>query len=122
MNKPGIFIVSLILGAASWAVCPLVSDRFEPFDTATGFLTGQFTMVAFTAYIGWTTNTINVMLSVVGLYIGQNIYAYILGTSEAKSWAILLLFTSITLCMFPFVSGLVARGISVFLQAPRKRG
>ena len=120
MNKPSIFIVSLILGAASWAVCPLVSDRFEPFDTGIGFIIGQLLMVTFTAYVGWTTNTISVILSVVGLYISQNVDAYIFGTSEAKAWAILLLLTSITLCILPLISGLTTRGVNVFLQRKTK--
>ena len=121
MNKPSIFIVSLMLGAASWAVCPLVSDRIEPFDTGIGFIIGQFLMVTFTAYVGWTTNTISVIYSVVGLYISQNAYAYIFGSGEARAWAILLLITSITLCIFPLISGLTTRGIHVFLQRHKKK-
>jgi len=99
MNRAIIFIVSLVLGAASWAVCPLVSESFEPFDTSLGLLIGQSVMIIFTVYVGWKTNTINVILSVVGLYIGQNIYSYIFGSSEAKAWAALLLITSTVLCV-----------------------
>ncbi len=29
------FLSGLVLGAVSWAIVPLVSDRFEPFDTVT---------------------------------------------------------------------------------------
>ena len=121
MNKPCIFILSLILGAASWAICPLVSDRFEPFDTGTGYLIGQFLMVTFTAYIGWTTNAKSVLLSVVGLYISQNAYAFIFGSGESRAWAILLLITSIALCILPLISGLTARGIRAFRNAKKKR-
>ena len=120
MNKPSIFIVSLILGAASWAVCPLVSDRFEPFDTATGFLIGQFTMIIFTTYIGWTSSASKVFIAVAGLYVSQNVYAFVFGTGEARAWAFLLLFTSITLCIFPLITGLTARGINAFRQRQSK--
>ena len=120
MNRLSIIIVSLILGAASWAICPLVSDRFEPFDTGLGFLIGQFVMIIFTTYVGWTTTAKNVILSVSGLYVSQNAYAYIFGTDEAKAWAYLLLITSITLCIFPLISGLAARGINVFVQRKTK--
>ena len=95
MNKPSIFIVSFVIG--------------------------QFFMVTFFTYVGWTTNTINVILSVSGLYLSQNVYAYIFGTSEARAWAILLLLTSITLCILPLISGLTTRGIHVFLQRQTKR-
>jgi hypothetical protein len=120
MNRLSIIIVSLLLGAASWAICPLVSDRFEPFDTGLGYLIGQFVMVILTAYVGWTTNAKNVILSVAGLYLSQNTYAYVFGTSEAKAWAILLLVTSIELCILPLIGGLAARGINVFVQRQAK--
>ncbi len=121
MNKPSIFIISVILGAASWAVCPLVSDRFEPFDTGIGFLIGQFFMVTFAAYVGWTKNINSVIVSVVGFYISQNVYAFIFGSGEARAWAFLLLFTSVTLCILPLISGLITRGIHVFLQRRTKK-
>ena len=120
MNRAIIFIVSLVLGAASWAVCPLVSESFEPFDTSLGLLIGQSVMIIFTVYVGWKTNTINVILSVVGLYIGQNIYSYIFGSSEAKAWAALLLITSTVLCVFPLIGGLIARGVNGILQRQSK--
>ena len=77
-------------------------------------------MVIFTAYIGWSTNTINVILCVVGLYLSQNVYAYIFGTDETKAWALLLLLTSITLCILPLLSGLAASVINVFLHRQTK--
>jgi hypothetical protein len=118
MNKYILFIIGIFLGALSWAVCPLVSDRFEPFDTGKGFIIGQLSMLVFAAYVGWNKNMKAVMLSVAGLYLGQNAYAYIFGTGETRAWAVLLLFTSIELCIVPLISGLVARGINAYLQPP----
>ena len=33
--------LGLLLGAASWAIVPLMSDSFEPFDNEIFFYTGQ---------------------------------------------------------------------------------
>lgn len=120
MNKISIFVIGFILGAISWAICPFVSDRFEPFDTGKGFIIGQLIMIVFAAYIGWANNIKNVIISVAGMYVGQNAYAYEFGTSEAKAWALLLLATSIFLCILPLISGLVTRGINVLLQRQTK--
>jgi hypothetical protein len=120
MNNSALFLAGIILGALSWAICPLVSESFEPFDTGTGFIIGQLVMVIFVSFIGWSKNVKAVILSVAGLYVGQNTYAFIFGTSEAKAWAILLLFTSIFLCLLPLVSGLIARSINVYLQRHTK--
>jgi hypothetical protein len=116
MNIRILFILGAILGALSWAICPLVSDSFEPFDTGTGFFIGQLVMLIFVSYVGWSSSINKVILSVAGLYVGQNVYAYIFGTSEAKAWAVLLLFTSVFLCLLPLIGGLVARGIDVYLH------
>ncbi len=116
MNRRAIFVIGFILGCLSWAICPLVSDRFEPFDTGTGFLIGQVIMAIFAAYIGFIANYKKFLVAVFGLYLGQNAYAYVFGSSEAKALAILLLFTSIFLCIIPLVSGLSAIGIKLFLQ------
>ena len=120
MNKKSIFFIGFLLGSISWAICPLVSDRFEPFDTGKGLILGQFIMVIFASYIGWVNNIKNVFIGVAGMYLGQNAYAYAFGTSEARAWALLLLATSIFLCMLPLISGLATRGIHVLLQRQTK--
>ena len=73
-------------------------------------------MTVFTVYIGFITDYKKLLVAVLGLYLGQNAYAYVFGSSEAKAWAVLLLFTSLFLCIIPLVFGLSARGINVFLQ------
>ena len=62
MNKRILFISGVILGALSWAICPLVSDRFEPFDTGIGYFIGQFVMLIFVSYVGWSSNIKKVFL------------------------------------------------------------
>ena len=77
MNKCILFISGVILGALSWAICPLVSDRFGPFDTGRGFFIGQFVMLVFVSYVGWSSNIKKVILSVAGLYVGQTYIIHI---------------------------------------------
>ena len=50
MNQTILIITGMFLGALSWIVCPLVSDRFEPFDTGTGLIIGQSIMLLFTLF------------------------------------------------------------------------
>ncbi len=119
MNRRVILVIAFILGGLSWAICPLVSDHFEPFDTGIGFLIGQVAMSVFTAYIGFVADYKKLLVAVLGLYLGLNAYAYVFGSSEARAWAVLLLFTSIFLCIIPLVVGLSARGINAFFK-PRK--
>ena len=116
MKNGALLLAGIIVGALSWVICPLVSGQFEPFDTGIGFILGQLLMSLFTVVVGWYASTRNLLVSILGIYFGQNIYAYIFGTSEAKAWAILLLFTSITLCIFPIIAGFSARGINSFVQ------
>ena len=72
----GYAAAGLAMGASSWAVCPLVSDRIEPFDTGMGFLAGQVLMTVGTFWIGWTTGSwAKVALAVLGLYLGQVLYS-----------------------------------------------
>lgn len=114
MNQVILITTGIFLGALSWFVCPLVSDRFEPFDTAIGFFIGQTIMLVFAVYIGWAKNIESVFVAILGIYIGQNAYSYLFGSSEAVAWAALLLLTSVFLCIIPLVGGLAARGIHVY--------
>ncbi len=116
MNSSIIFAISIVLGCLSWGVASLVSDRYEPFDTGIGFIAGQVIMAAFTGYIGFNENVKKLLVTVFGMYLGMNSYAYIFGGDEARAWAYLLLLTSLTLCVIPMVVGLVARGISAFKE------
>ena len=52
MKRTYLSIISgFALGAASWAVVPLVSDRFEPFDSELGFYIGQSILSLVALYI-----------------------------------------------------------------------
>ena len=97
-----------------------IFDTFEPFDTEFGFLIGQSFMLIFMVYVGWSSSFKQLLIGLIGLYLSQNMYAYIFGTSEQKAWALLLLITSLALCIIPLVSGLIARFIKISYAAYTK--
>jgi len=106
-------IIGLVLGALSWAVVPLVSNNFEPFDSGIGFLIGQIAMSAGALYFAYSKGIKNITLYMLGIYVGQNIYAYVFGTSGTRLWAGLLLITSIALCVFPLIAAVIGKTINV---------
>ena len=97
----------LIIGALSWAVVPIVSDRFEPFDSTSGFYSCQFIMSSIAAYYGYNYRFGLLATLFIGLHTGQNLYAYVFGGSERRNWFLLGLFTTLALLVFPLVAGIV---------------
>lgn len=113
MKVSTVFIVCFLLGAFSWAICTLFFDTFEPFDAGGGFYIGQISMLLFMVYVGWTTSFKHIIVGTAGLYLSQNSYAYLLGSGDQKAWALLLLITSLSLCILPFLGGAFARGVKI---------
>jgi len=103
------FVIGLTLGAISWAIVPLVSNNFEPFDSSAGFYIGQAIMSVGAFYFAYSKGIKNILLYILGIYIGQNIYAYIFGTSNTRSWALLLLITSLVLCVYPLIAAIIGK-------------
>ena len=62
---------------------PLVSSKFEPYDSETGFWIGQGLMVAAVFYFGFSDGIKSIVVFMVGAYIGLNIYPYLFGGSES---------------------------------------
>ncbi len=116
MKNRYILIIGIILGAISWAVCPLVSDRFEPFDSDKGFILGQLILLSGTFCLGFMYGLKKVFLLILGIYIGQNTYVYIFGGSESRAWFFLGLVTTIFLCIIPLFSGVVGAVIRIFVN------
>lgn len=114
------FVTGLVLGATSWAVVPLISTNFEPFDSGTGFLIGQVAMSAGALYFAYAKGIKNILLYTLGIYAGQNLYAYAFGTSATRAWAGLLLITSIALCVFPVIAAVVGKTIFVLSDRSKK--
>ncbi len=109
-----LLLQAAVVGGFSWALCPWVSNQFEPFDTTLGLLLGQVFMVTFVALVAWYNTLGGVLLSVVGLYFGQNAYAYVFGGDESRAWAGVLLLSSVGLCLLPLLGGCVVWGVKCF--------
>lgn len=101
------FLSGIALGAFSWFVVPLVSNKFEPFDSDTGLWIGQALMAVAAFYFGFTRRVISVLVFAVGAYIGLNLYPYLFGGSEQRAWASLGLVVSTLLCVLPLIAGIV---------------
>lgn len=114
LTRKNIFLVGIIIGGLSWAICPLVSDKFEPFDTGLGYVLGQILMTSFTVYIGFNGGFRNLLVAVFGAYVGQNAYAFTFGSDETRAWFLLLMFTSLFLCVIPLLAGIVSMFISKY--------
>lgn len=95
----------LTLGTGSWAIAPLVSDRFEPFDSDLGLYIGQSGLFAVAFYIGFSLGLRHVMAYFLGIYIAAIVYPYTFGTSESRAWASLALLTNSALCVFALLFG-----------------
>jgi len=94
-------------------VVPLVADEFEPFDSGIGFLIGQLIMSAGAFYFAFAKDTKSILVYLLGIYLGQNIYAYAFGPPGTRSWAGLLLITSIALCVFPVIAAISGKLITI---------
>ena len=112
-----VFAIGLLLGPLSWGASHLMSGTFEPFDNATGFFVCQAVLAIPTLVIGLRVGILRALLCLVGAWIGMNAYAYAFGSSETRAWILLLLFSSLTLLIFPTVAAIVG-GV---VRAIRKR-
>lgn len=106
-------ISGILLGVLSWAVVPFVSDKFEPFDSEVGFYTGQSVLSIIAIYLGFRHGLKHVLIFTLGIYISSNAYPYIFGSSESRAWAKLGLLTTLALCIFPLIFGVVGKLIKL---------
>jgi hypothetical protein len=111
------FILGLALGPLSWAASYLASGTFEPFDSGTGFFVCQTVLVLGLLMVGLRAGLWHALLCLSGTWIGMNSYAYLTGGSETRAWIVLLLFSSLTLLLFPLAATLLGSSI----HAVRKR-
>jgi hypothetical protein len=116
MYRLSIFIGALAVGAISWAVTPVLSGSFEPFDSGLALTVGQALMSMYSAYIGFRYGVSRLAMAVFGMYAGQVAYWYVLGSTDARAWALLGLFTTALLCVFPALAGV----LGVVLQRVRR--
>ena len=104
-----IAFAGIFLGAASWGVVGLVSNRFEPFDSGTGLLIGQLVLSLSSFAIAYRTGMWKALLFVAASYVGMNVYANVFGTTEQRAWFILGLVTTLSLIISPVMCALLGR-------------
>jgi hypothetical protein len=104
-------VLGLLAGAASWGVVGLVSDRFEPFDSGTGFLVGQLILCCAALWVGYRNRAVDLVLYLVSAYLGMNGYSYAFGGSEQRAWAVLGLITTLGLVVFPALFGAIGKAL-----------
>lgn len=102
-----VFAIGLLLGPLSWGASYLISGKFEPFDNSIGFYLCQTVLAIPTLIIGLRVGVLRALLCLAGAWIGMNAYAYTFGSSETRAWIVLLLFSSLTLLVFPALAGIV---------------
>lgn len=121
-----VFLAGIVLGAASWAIPGAITGKFEPFDNTTGFYLCQSVLALSALIVGLRAGFLHALLCLVGAWVGMNVYAYTFGSSEMRAWILLLLFSSLTLLMFPLaaaiVGGLVRRVRTRRSTAPPTQG
>lgn len=106
--KLKIFLIGLLAGAISWAICPILFEKPEPYDTSMGLYLGQFILIITAFYISHKHAFSAFLISITAMYIGINTYVYVFGSSEQKAWWILNLMTSISLILLPLCVGIMS--------------
>ena len=115
-----VILVGVFSGALSWASAGVVSDRFEPFDSETGFYFSQSILSIFAIYAGYKLGIGALLIYLIGAHVGLNLYAFIVGGAEQRAWALLLVFTTIFLLIFPLIFGLTGKLIYVIQKKSNK--
>jgi hypothetical protein len=106
MKHLATLFAGIALGAFGWGMSHWVSGQFEPFDSGAGFLATQIVLVPAAALAGYGRGIAASFLLVLGGYIGLNGYAYALGGSESRAWAMLGAISTLLLVIVPAVAGL----------------
>ena len=112
------FVVGLLLGPASWWIAGLASGRFEPFDDSAGFFVCQAVLALPMGALAFRRGLPTSLPALPGAWLGMSLYAYAFGSDETRAWIVLLLFSSLTLLMFP-LAAMIFGGIG---PALRRRG
>lgn len=117
MRASIIFTVGIILGAVSWFISPLLSGKFEPFDSGLAMSVGQIIMSVYGGYIGFSYGLGQMFIAIFGLYVGQVGYWYIFGSDEARAWILLGAFATLFLCIAPALTGVCGSVIRRILRS-----
>lgn len=113
MKKNKLFLVGIFLGFTNLAICPLVSDKFEPFDSPLAFILGQILLISMSIYIGYRYHFKALIFTLLGSHLGQNLYIIFLGSDEQRTWFLLGFFTTLVFLFLPLTLGVMSVFISV---------
>ncbi len=119
MKKKLMLLIGIISGALSWAIVPLVSKNFEPYDSDAGFYLGQFIMSIGAFLVGYKFGFKHLIIYMFGCYLGMNLYPYVV-SSAFRAWLLMGLFSSLFLCIFPILFGISGKVVKSILNARRK--
>jgi hypothetical protein len=121
MKHLATMFAGIALGAFGWGISHWVSGQFEPYDSGAGFLATQIVLVPAAAMAGYRWGIAASFVLVLGGYIGLNGYAYVLGGSESRAWAMLGAISTLLLVIVPAVAGLLG-GAAKHLITRFRRG
>lgn len=99
----------ILLGALAWAAASLLSGRFEPYDSGLGFAITQIVLCPPAFHTGMKQGMTRAIALVAGSYTGLNLYAYALGGSEARAWALLGAISALLLVALPLLAGVLGK-------------
>lgn len=103
-----LIVIGVALGALSWAIVPLVSDRFEAYDSELGFYLGQAILSLPAAYFGFRLGLRGLAIFLAGAYIGINIYAFMFASADSRAMPVLGLIVTLSLLIYPSIAGIIA--------------
>lgn len=108
-----------VAGAVSWAVVPVVSGKFEPFDSTVGMLANQMALTIPVVIVALRYRLFAAFLFGIGAYIGLNAYVFALGGTEHKAWWVLGAVVSTVLFAAPLVAAFSAVAMRKLHQATK---
>jgi hypothetical protein len=104
-----VLIIGVIAGAFSWAIIPFVSHELTPFDSEKGFYIGQVVLSVIAIILGYKYGLKHVLIYVLGIYINSNLYPIIFISSVITVYNIYGLYTTLSFCLYPLVSGIAGK-------------
>lgn len=110
-----------VAGAVSWAVVPVVSGKFEPFDSTVGLFANQIVLSIPVVIVAWRYRLSTALLLALGAYIGINAYVFALGGAEHRAWWALGAVVSTGLFAAPLVAAFAAVAIRKLLESIGKK-
>lgn len=96
-------------GVLSWAAAKAASGSFEPYDSSSGLAVNQIVLCVPAILLACRFRLALLLIYLLGAWLGMNTYAYALGGSEQRAWAMLGAVTSLLLLVLPLsLAGMTA--------------